>query len=83
MKGSAPPLSIRVNPVGCVGHGLCANWLPERVELDEWGYPIANPTPLSPDLIKLAHRAAAECPVRALLITALPVAGAARRPPTG
>jgi ferredoxin len=30
---------LRVNPTACTGHRLCAELLPERVILDEWGYP--------------------------------------------
>lgn len=59
-------LQLAVDPIACTGHGLCASWLPERVTLDEWGYPIVDGRPLSPDLVKHARRAAAECPVRAL-----------------
>jgi ferredoxin len=59
-------VQIRVDPVACTAHGLCAEWLPERIELDEWGYPIVDTAPLTPDLIRHARRAARECPVRAL-----------------
>jgi ferredoxin len=31
---------LRVNPIACTGHGLCAELLPELVTLDEWGYPV-------------------------------------------
>lgn len=57
---------LEVDPIACTGHGLCAGWLPERVSVDEWGYPILDPTPLTSDLVRLAQRAADECPVRAL-----------------
>lgn len=57
---------LEVDPIACTGHGLCAGWLPERVTLDEWGYPILDSTPLTPELVRLAQRAADECPVRAL-----------------
>ena len=36
---------VRVDPIACDGHGLCADLLPERIELDEWGYPIDRPHP--------------------------------------
>jgi ferredoxin len=62
---------VRVNPVVCRAHGLCADWLPERIELDEWGYPIVDSTALGAELVGLARRAAKECPVRALLVTRL------------
>ena len=36
----------RVNPIQCVAHGMCAELLPERVTLDEWGYPIVDGRPV-------------------------------------
>ena len=38
-------LRVRVNPITCAGHGVCAELLPERIQLDEWGYPIINQDP--------------------------------------
>jgi ferredoxin len=48
--------------------GLCAELLPERIRLDEWGYPIIDPTPLTPDLREHAERAVEACPKLALLL---------------
>ena len=31
---------LRVNPIACTAHGMCAELLPELIELDPWGYPI-------------------------------------------
>ena len=59
---------LRVNPIACDGHGLCAELFPERIELDEWGYPIVDPTPIPPELEKHARRAVAACPTLALLL---------------
>jgi ferredoxin len=61
-------MSIQVDPVACDGYGYCAELLPERVTLDEWGYPIVDGTPLGADQMALAIRAAAECPRRAVLL---------------
>lgn len=58
---------VRVNPITCEAHGMCAELLPERIALDEWGYPIVNERPLSPDLVSNAQRAARACPTFALL----------------
>ena len=33
---------LRVNPIACEAHGMCAELLPERISLDEWGYPIID-----------------------------------------
>jgi ferredoxin len=59
---------LRVNPIACQAHGLCAELLPERITLDDWGYPIVDPAPLTPALEKEAKRAVAACPVLALLL---------------
>ena len=37
---------LRVDPVACDAYGYCAELLPERVTLDEWGYPIVDGTPV-------------------------------------
>ncbi len=59
---------LRVNPILCEAHGMCAELLPERITLDDWGYPIVDPTPLTPALRREAKRAVAACPVVALLL---------------
>jgi ferredoxin len=56
-----------VNPVTCTGHGLCAELFPERIRLDDWGYPIIDPRPVPPELLAHARRAVAACPTLALL----------------
>lgn len=61
--------SVRVNPIACEAHGMCAELLPERVSLDEWGYPIVDSEPLPPALLDHARRAARACPTFALLLT--------------
>ena len=35
-----------MNPIACDGHGLCAELFPERVTLDDWGYPIVDGAPI-------------------------------------
>ena len=59
--------SLRVNPIACDAHGLCAELLPELIELDEWGYPIVE-RPVPPQLRALAQRAVDACPTLALLL---------------
>ena len=59
---------LRLNPIACEAHGLCAELLPEMIELDEWGYPIIDERPIPPDLLDHARRAAAACPTMALLV---------------
>jgi ferredoxin len=59
-------MRVRVNPIDCVAHGLCAEFLPELVALDDWGYPIVDGAELPPDLVEHARRAAGACPTLAL-----------------
>lgn len=59
-------LRLRVDPVACDAYGYCAELLPERVTLDEWGYPIVDGRPVESELVALATRAATACPRRAV-----------------
>jgi ferredoxin len=59
---------VRVNPIGCVGHGLCAELLPEWITLDEWGYPIVEGGSIPASLERHARRAAEACPTLALAL---------------
>jgi ferredoxin len=61
---------IVVDPIACDGHGLCAELFPERIGLDDWGFPIVDGEPVPPALEKHARRAIAECPTRALRLAA-------------
>lgn len=61
-------MRLRVNPIQCVAHGLCAELLPEAVRLDDWGYPVLDDGELAPELAELARRAADACPTLALLL---------------
>ncbi len=59
---------LRVNPILCEAHGVCAGLLPELITLDPWGYPILRKEPVPPGLLPLARRATAACPALALLL---------------
>ena len=61
---------LRVNPIACTGHGLCAELFPERIWLDDWGYPVIEDGELSGELLKHARRAVDACPVLALRLEA-------------
>jgi ferredoxin len=61
---------LRVNPILCAAHGVCAELLPELITLDPWGYPVLPKEPVPPDLVPLARRAVAACPALALLLEA-------------
>jgi ferredoxin len=57
--------TLRVEWTTCTAHGLCAELLPERVRLDDWGYPVFDGRPLTEDELRHARRAAAACPTLA------------------
>ena len=59
-------LKLGVNRIGCDGHGLCAELFPERVSLDEWGFPVIADEPIPASLEQHARRAVSECPKVAL-----------------
>jgi ferredoxin len=60
---------LRVNPIACSGHGLCAELLPELITLDEWGYPLLADQTVPARLRRQARRAVNDCPALALLLT--------------
>jgi ferredoxin len=63
---------LRLDPIACTGHGLCAELLPERIWLDEWGYPVIDDGELSAELLELARRAVDACPTLALRLERKP-----------
>jgi ferredoxin len=80
MSGRAEETHLRVAPIDCHAHGLCAELLPELVSLDEWGYPLVDGGPVPPTLIRSAQRAVAACPTLALkLVRSLPARTTDRR----
>lgn len=58
--------TLRVDPIACDGHGLCAELFPERISLDDWGFPIVDSAAVPASLEAVARRAVAECPTCAL-----------------
>ena len=62
---------LRVNPVACEAHGVCAELFPERITMDPWGYPLIAPQPVPDELLGHARRAVAACPTLALLLDRL------------
>jgi ferredoxin len=72
-------MRIHVDPIKCEAHGLCAELLPERITVDEWGYPIIDPTPIPAALQDLARKTVNACPTLALKLRAVesgPIDGA-------
>ena len=60
-----------VDHIRCDGRGACAELFPERITLDDWGYPIVDPTPIAPADLRDAKRAVQLCPVLALRLEAV------------
>jgi ferredoxin len=57
---------IVIDRIRCDAHGLCAELLPERISLDDWGFPIVKRGPVPDHLVEVARRAVDICPVLAL-----------------
>src|ERR1700758_2316995 len=60
--GVTRPWRLVVDPIKCDAHGLCAELLPEMIELDDWGYPMVSPEAVPRHLERHAERAVAACP---------------------
>jgi ferredoxin len=63
---------LALDIIACDGRGLCADLLPERITLDDWGYPIIDPRPIDRTVLAHARAAVAACPVLALKLERLP-----------
>lgn len=74
-----PRTTLRVDPIACDGHGLCAELFPERVALDDWGFPLIDQTPIPASLERHARRAVSECPKCALRLVTVDASSARRR----
>jgi ferredoxin len=72
---------LAVDWPACKAHGVCAELLPEIVELDEWGYPVMEPGPVPESLRRYAQRAVSSCPAMALRL--VPVSEAPAGAPVG
>jgi ferredoxin len=72
-------MKLRVNPITCAAHGMCAELLPELIKLDPWGYPLLTGDVVPQALAGHARRAVAACPTLALLADESLVGPAVRR----
>ena len=72
---------LTVDWTACRARGVCSELLPERIDLDEWGYPLLDPTPVTGSVADFARQAVAACPTRALRLEPAPSA-VTRRPST-
>ena len=59
-------LELVIDPIACDGRGVRAEMLPERIELDRWGYPVVEEGEIAPALFDHAVRAVRACPRQAL-----------------
>jgi ferredoxin len=71
---------LRVDPIACKAHGVCSELFPERIRLDDWGYPILDPRTITDELMEHARRAVSECPRTALHLVPVDEPGARMRP---
>lgn len=62
------PQRLVVDPIKCDAHGICAELLPELIQLDDWGYPMVSGEPVPRGLEGHARRAVNACPTLALLM---------------
>jgi ferredoxin len=63
------PKRLRVNPILCDGVGYCGEIVPERISMDDWGFPIVDPRPIEDEAcMRHARRAVADCPKVALFL---------------
>jgi ferredoxin len=74
------PEILKLDPITCDGHGICAELFPEWVSLDDWGYPIVDSRPVPAHLVPHARRAVTNCPVLALRLEKVELAPPARTP---
>ncbi len=59
---------LRVNPIACDAHGMCAELLPEQHRARRVGISGARREALPASLLALARHAVEACPTRALLL---------------
>ena len=59
---------LRVDWILCDGYGLCGDFVPSLIDLDEWRYPIIRPGPIDRSSLDAAQRAVDCCPTKALIL---------------
>jgi ferredoxin len=68
---TVPPHRLHVDWLACAGHGVCAELLPELLDLDDWGYPVVTGE-VEPQLLPHARTAVKACPALALRVRPRP-----------
>ena len=64
-------VTLGIDRIKCDGHGVCADLVPELIELDDWGYPIIRSGAIPQSVLPHARRAVSGCPTLALRLQAL------------
>jgi ferredoxin len=72
--------NLVVDRIACDGFGMCAELLPELIDLDDWGYPIVREGGVPDALMDHARRAVAVCPVLALRLRAVEIRSGSLEP---
>ena len=60
---------LEIDWTRCDGHGLCAALLPDRIVMDDWGFPLVRGNGVTPRDAKDVRRAVAMCPALALRLS--------------
>jgi ferredoxin len=63
-------MKLEIDWTRCDGHGLCAALLPERISLDEWGFPVIAAAPVRSRELTSVRRTIGVCPALALRLEA-------------
>jgi ferredoxin len=71
MSATGRQVVLRVDPLRCGAHGVCAQELPEAIALDEWGYPILPDDPIPAEFRRRVRAAVRACPALALRVLPL------------
>ena len=64
----ASPVRLQFDASRCDGHAICALRCPDLISLDEWGYAVVDPSPVSGTTAARARRAVRACPAGALTL---------------
>jgi ferredoxin len=65
------PVTLGIDRIQCDGHAVCADLVPELIELDDWGYPIIRPGAIPKSVLPHVKRAVSACPTLALRLQVL------------
>jgi ferredoxin len=69
---------LRVDWIKCEGYGLCGDYAPDAIDLDEWRYPMVRPGPIDPAVLNEVQRAIDCCPMKAISLEAMTAGDDAR-----